>query len=207
VRLIRTSFLAAIAVGSGVIVLMGYFVDVPILTELRSILLQWAVILVSISLIAGQINLVMVHLNKIKTRQTGMFFSLVLILSLLFTLVFVGYFGPTSPQSIWIFDNIQIPAASSLVAVLSIILTYGAIRLFRRGFNLFSLIFVVTVLIIIFGSINISNYSIPGFSEMRRWILNVPAVGGARGLLFGIALGSITTGLRILIASDRPYSR
>jgi len=31
------------------------------------------------------------------------------------------------------------------------------------------------------------------------------AVGGARGLLLGVALGSITAGLRVLLATDRPY--
>jgi hypothetical protein len=31
-------------------------------------------------------------------------------------------------------------------------------------------------------------------------------IAGARGILLGIALGSVTTGLRILLGADRPYS-
>jgi len=33
----------------------------------------------------------------------------------------------------------------------------------------------------------------------------VVAAGGARGILLGVALGSIVTGLRVLLAVDRPY--
>jgi hypothetical protein len=36
--------------------------------------------------------------------------------------------------------------------------------------------------------------------------LNSLPVAGARGILLGVALGSLTTGLRILIGADRPYS-
>jgi hypothetical protein len=35
--------------------------------------------------------------------------------------------------------------------------------------------------------------------------LNALPVAGARGILLGIALGSLTTGLRILTGTDRPY--
>ena len=31
------------------------------------------------------------------------------------------------------------------------------------------------------------------------------ASGGARGILIGVALGTLTTGLRILFGADRPY--
>jgi hypothetical protein len=41
--------------------------------------------------------------------------------------------------------------------------------------------------------------------DVRIWITQVPAVAGARGLLLGIALGVVATGLRVLFAQDRPY--
>ena len=49
----------------------------------------------------------------------------------------------------------------------------------------------------------------PQIDQLRMWlwvwISQVPAVAGARGLLLGIALGAIATGLRVLLAIDRPY--
>jgi hypothetical protein len=37
------------------------------------------------------------------------------------------------------------------------------------------------------------------------WIAEVWALGGARGILIGVALGTLMTGLRVLFAIDRPY--
>ena len=41
--------------------------------------------------------------------------------------------------------------------------------------------------------------------EVTAFLQRLP-VAGARGILLGIALGSLTTGLRVLLAADRPYS-
>ena len=40
----------------------------------------------------------------------------------------------------------------------------------------------------------------------REWILGVMSLGGARGILLGVALGTIVVGLRLLIGIDRPYA-
>jgi hypothetical protein len=40
---------------------------------------------------------------------------------------------------------------------------------------------------------------------VRPWITQVLALGGARGILIGVALGTLTTGLRVLFGADRPY--
>jgi len=40
---------------------------------------------------------------------------------------------------------------------------------------------------------------------VRSWLAQVPAIAGARGLLLGVALGTVATGIRILIGVDRPY--
>jgi len=47
---------------------------------------------------------------------------------------------------------------------------------------------------------------VPFFSGIvRPFIAQVLAAGGARGILIGVALGTLTTGLRVLLGSDRPY--
>jgi hypothetical protein len=40
---------------------------------------------------------------------------------------------------------------------------------------------------------------------VHPWITQVIALGGARGILIGVALGTLTTGLRVLFGADRPY--
>jgi hypothetical protein len=40
---------------------------------------------------------------------------------------------------------------------------------------------------------------------LRPFLAQVMAAGGARGILIGVALGALTTGLRVLFGADRPY--
>ena len=48
-----------------------------------------------------------------------------------------------------------------------------------------------------------------GMTEFPEWLLeaiHLLPVAGGRGILLGIALGSLMAGLRILFGAERPYS-
>jgi len=78
--------------------------------------------------------------------------------------------------------------------------------LLRRRTNSFSVIFLVTALVVLLGTAPIYLIGvIPGLSSIRNFIAQVLSVAGARGILLGVALGTIATGLRILMGTDRPY--
>jgi hypothetical protein len=42
----------------------------------------------------------------------------------------------------------------------------------------------------------------PILAEVRGWILEVPVAAGARGILLGVAIGTVLTGLRLLLGVD-----
>jgi len=44
-----------------------------------------------------------------------------------------------------------------------------------------------------------------GPQSLPSLLAGIPAVAGARGILFGVALGTVATGLRVLMGADRPY--
>jgi hypothetical protein len=205
VRILKTSFLVFITVVTGGIVLSGYFLDVPFLVYLRGIILKWAVILTAVALLVGIANLLRVHGSRVLKHQAGSINSLSLIFATLFILIVVGYLGPTAPVSLWVFNFLHVPVESSIMALLAVTLTIGMIRMLNRRMNQFSLIFIVTVLIILVGAVTFTGFKIPGLIETRSWLSQVPAVGGMRGILLGVALGILATGLRVLMGVDRPY--
>lgn len=204
-RGLGSSLIIAITIAVGLVVLLGYFVDLPVLITIREIFVRWAVILMSITLVVGVLNLITVHWQRMTNAQSGGFYSVILILSFAISLVVFLIFGPTGFWSMWIFNSIQVPAESSLMALLAVVLAYAGARLFYRRINLFSLVFLLTALVVLLGMATIPFINAPLLSEVRIWITQVPAVAGSRGILLGVALGTIATGLRILIGSDRPY--
>ncbi len=91
------------------------------------------------------------------------------------------------------------------MAVVVIALAYAAVRLFSRRMSVFTLIFLGTVLLVLVGMITLPFMPLPILNDLRSWITQVLAIGGARGILLGVALGTLATGLRVLMGADRTY--
>jgi hypothetical protein len=202
---LRTPAFAVIAIVVGATVLLGYFIQFPLLQELRAVILNWALILTAVVLLVGTLNLLLVHLKRIRTEEKNAFYSLFLVIALLVTFVIAIVFGPDSPWSVFIFDHILLPVETSLVALLAVVLIYALARMFWRGVTLFNLLFAATVLFVLAVPALLSWMSLPLLSELHTWITQVWALAGARAILMGVALGIIATGLRVLIGADRPY--
>lgn len=201
----------AVAIGVGIIVLAGYFI--PAFINIRFILLRTGLVLSAVALLVGIINLATVHIKKLGADSDNSGYSLILVIALLATLL-VGIIDmvqtymvgkPNFQMTSWIFTYIQLPIETSLLAVTTISLIYAAAAILRKRMDLFSIIFFFVVLLVLLGSFSIPPATLPFLHVIRDWILRVPALGGARGLLLGIALGTITTGIRILMGTDRPY--
>ena len=196
---------AIIAVIAGVFVLLGYFFP-SIFGGIQSTFIGWAIILAAFALLLGVFNLALVHWKKFNNKEPGRIYSLVLLISLFLTIILVALSGPTGDLSLWLFNTFQVPVEVSLLAVLAVILVYAAARLLTRRPRWNTLLFLVTVLIVLVGSVPLLFIGeITPLSVVRNWLAQVPAIAGARGLLLGVALGTIATGLRILIGVDHPY--
>jgi hypothetical protein len=192
------------AVVTGLIVLVGYFV--PALAPIQSILLNWAIILAGAATLVGVLNLILVHGNKIAQKEKGRIYSAILLVCLFATFVFGLVLGPNHPGMRLLVNSIIVPVEATLMALLAVTLLYASIRLLRRRTNVMSIVFLGTALLMLaasatlpFGEIGVLN------NFLHPWFQHVLAMGGARGILIGVALGTLTTGLRVLLGTERPY--
>lgn len=202
----KSPIATAIAIAVGLVVLIGYLVPVPVFLGLRLVLLQWAAILAGIALLVGMVNLSQHHWHNVRERQ-GMGGSTVLLISLWATFAIVLYASPRSAASQWIFSAILLPGSIALMALLAFTLAYAGVRLLRRRPGLFSILFLSTAALVLLGAATFPGIgALPVISDtLRPWLIQVPAAAGARGILLGVALGTVATGLRILLGNDRPY--
>ena len=199
-------FAPAIAIAVGLLVLMGYFLPNDTLIGVRIIIIQWAVILAGAAVFVGVINLLSVHLKKIQRKEKGQVYSLLLMASLLITLVLGMILGTDTPIMQNIFNAVILPVESSLLAIMAVTLIYAGIRLLRHRNDLMAMIFLFFALIAMLGAAPLPFFEIPFMDDLiRPWVVGVLATSGARGILLGVALGTLLTGLRILIGADRPY--
>ena len=197
-------FTAAFAIAAGLFVLSGYFFPVDLLIQLRVLLIDWAIIIASMAVLIGIYNLSAVQMEKIRTRQKGGMYGALLVVSLLFTFGLGLILGPENPYMRLTVDAIIVPVEASLMAILAVTLIYASIRLLRRRVDVMSVLFLIVAVIFLIAIMPTPFGPIPG-DRVIIDLLGMFSRGGARGLLIGIALGTLLTGLRVLFGVDRPY--
>lgn len=195
---------AAFAIASGVIVLLGYFIPLQILDQLRLTLIDWAIIIAGFAILVGIYNLVAVQMEKIRTRQKDGIYGALLVISLIITFGFGLMLGPEDQFMRLAVDAVIVPVEASLMAILAVTLVYAGIRLLRRRADMMTVIFLFVAVLFLLAVMPTPFGPVPG----GQFIVNAAgmfATGGARGLLIGVALGTLLTGLRVLFGIDRPY--
>lgn len=196
----------AVAIGVGLVVLLGQFISNVTLDQIVSVLVGWGTIVAAFALLLGLANVLLFHTGRILARHAQMPFSFLILLSALIVFFIVLPSGGSSYSSFWILRYIYQPLEASFLALLVFFIAtaiYRALRMRTWEMALFAL----SAFIVLVGSVPFMQVLAPFFPAAKDWVVNVPAVAGMRGILLGVALGVIATGLRLLVGIDRPYSQ
>lgn len=209
----RNLLATAIAIGVGLVVLLGYVFSGTEVLALRLLFTDWAVTLAGLAVLIGLGNLLVVHGRRVEMGTPGWVYSLLLVLGLLLTVV-VGVveavlggveapFSETGPTRL-LFTGVVAASQAALFSLIAFLLVAGAARMLRNRRDPWSIGFLVAVVIALVGWIPLAPL---GFAnQFHTWLVSVPAAAGARGILLGVALGVLVVGLRLLTGLERPYN-
>jgi len=200
----RRTVPVAVAVVCGLIALVDFFVSEPTVDALGAGLAEGVIILAGFALLWGILNILRVHSRRAVSGEQDRSLSLLLVVALLVTL-FIGVVGPGTAPLEWIFDYMLVPLQSTMTALLAFFIVSAAYRAFRiRTFEA-AILFTTSILFLVIQLPFIGGV-VPYLAEVREWLLAIPVTAGVRGMLLGIALGTMSTALRILLAVDQPYA-
>lgn len=208
--------LTVLTLSTGIIVLLSFVLDSPVIDLFRGVFVEWTVIIVAFAMILGVFNVLQTHARRIQSGQ-GAIYSVILVVA--FLTVFVPgilsservpdslseLVGPTGSIVDFAYRYVQRPLQSTLFSLMALFAITAAWRAFRvRSMSSF-VMFIASVLVLL-GSVDLEVNGWDLFVETKRWIISVPAMAGARGILLGIVLATIVAGARLLMGVDRPYS-
>jgi hypothetical protein len=206
----------------GLVVLFGYLLPIEGLADLRDILIDWAVILAGAALFLGILNVLRVHGGRVRRRLAGWPYSLVLSLAAvaaavppLMPTVLELLGAETSDTEVWfeatsiLFAHVIVPVGAALGGLVAFTLALTAFRLLRERRSFWAVLFVIVTVVALLGATPLAG--LPEdiglkLGEYSAWIRDKLAMPGMRGLLLGVALGTIVTALRVLATIERPHS-
>jgi hypothetical protein len=220
---LRAVLLATIVVPVALITLIGLeplpltesfaFINTSAAT-LSRLLITLVSITAAFAVLLGVVNLLRVHLQNIRQRRRMVYSILTIAVFLLIVVVRIverlnqqyGWFtiGDTRTPiiTLTLLDSLQVAVESALAGMLFFFLVFAAFRMMRRGVTVWNALFVMTLLLVL------AAYALPGIGllgAVRDWLLAVPVTAGTRGLLIGIALGTLFVGIRVLIGQERTF--
>ena len=128
-----------------------------------------------------------------------------------FGLALTDSFGLTSDGFDTIFAWIQAPLEAALASLLLFFLLFAGFGLLKRQRSVSTILFLATIILVLLAD------ALPAFTftptaivrtlkSVKFFLSNLVAMAGMRGILIGVALGTVTLSLRVLLGAERPYS-
>ncbi|HEX9917243.1 MAG TPA: hypothetical protein VGB16_05855 [candidate division Zixibacteria bacterium] len=206
----------AITAVVGIIFLMSYFTPHFPLNVLHNSATDIFMIIAAFSILLGVLNLVRVNLEKISKKKRDWPFSIVLILGLLvMTIVGLGFskgrnFMELGTNFRYLYDYVYNPLSATMFSILAFFIASASYRAFR-GRNLEATLLLVAAFVVMLGRVPIGYYLsswLPTnyhLGDAASWIMNVPQKAGQRAIMIGIALGVVSTSIRIILGLERTY--
>lgn len=202
------------------IVGLTFFVQffVPPLSFLSDMFTDWILIIAAAAIWLGALNLLKVSLDRIYKKDKDWFFSAVTIASFLL-IVIVGFFfsGGRSFQDPgtrfdWLYINIYTPLMATMFAMLAFFVASASYRAFRAR-NAQATVLLLAAFIVMLGRTPFGDWLskavyLPdnwGIANLSNIIMNYFNVAGQRAIMIGIALGTVSTSLRIILGIERTY--
>ena len=209
-RRIFTSTAPTIITGiAGLIVLLSYIFPADVLVQLRGWLVNIAVIVAGMALLLGFFRLLNFHLRRVQQRKSGYNLVALIVALVVFIILVVEQLlkltgnqdAASLPVGNLIFNSVIAPIQSSLGALLAIFLGAAAVRMAQRRRTWGTLWFLLSAIVVLLTQIPVSPDSV--LLPIRQFF-DALAMGGLRGLLLGVALGTLAVAFRVLLAIDRP---
>ncbi len=195
----------ALCLGFGIFMIIQFFIPHPVSNAAYDIVLKWIRLITIFALVLGVGSLSMHHTTKIRRKITGWQYSIVTIIGVIVTAVIglVGGVGRGSGLQV-IFQNIFIPVNATMFSILAFYMASAAYRAFRARTKE-ATILLIAAFIVMLGMVPIGSAISKRLPELAEWILTVPNTAAKRGIIFGLALGSIATSLKIILGIERGW--
>lgn len=220
----RTIPLAITAI-VGFVLVIAYFIPHPPFDALREDFNIYFDIIASFAFILGGGNLIKMHGDRVSRREAGWTYSLVTIIGFVFVLL-VGLTKLGNPNGFrgssvtatgswfyYAYEYVFKPCTATMFALLAFYVASASFRAFRAR-NLEATILLLVAFIILLGRTFVGALltswlpqwlhflTIPYLADKIMVVLNF---AGNRAIMIGIALGIVSTSLKVIVGIDRSY--
>jgi hypothetical protein len=195
---------------TGLVFAAQYYVPHPSSELLLTSATKWLQIIGGFALVLGVTSLFHLHAVKIRRKEAGWGYSVVLYAGMLGTIaVGLAASGKESLEGAatafgWVYNFMMVPLQGTMFAILAFFIASAAYRSFRARSREAAVLLIAAV-IVMMGRVPLGEYLIPLSGDVSQWILNVLNASVRRAILIGVSLGAVALSLKIIFGVERSY--
>ena len=202
----KRSLPLAITFVTGVIFAAQYYVPHPASETLLSEASVWSQIVAGFAILLGVGSLLHTHYLKIKQKEAGWGYSVIMFLSM-FLMLGAGIWssGKTENTSFgWLYNYVMVALQGAMFSLLAFFVASAAYRAFRAR-TPEATVLLVSAILVMGGRVPLGEHLVSWIGQVSDWIMSVPNTAAQRGILIGVSLGGIATSIKIICGIERSY--
>jgi len=200
----------------GIVYIFQYFVPHEPVSRFSDWFSDWFAIIAAFAIWLGALNLIKLSALKVARRKKDWVYSLVTIISFV-AIAIVGLFFSSGTDFqvrgtpfMWVYDHVYDPLSSTMFAILAFFVASASYRAFRAR-NKEATMLLLAAFFVMLGRVPTGDWLTQFMGEGYRlsnvadWVMNIPNTAGQRAIMIGIALGIMSTSLRIILGIERTF--
>jgi len=198
----------------GFTLIIVYFVPHPPFSDMRDLFADWFIVIAAFAIYLGILSLLKINVDKIYRKKSGWGFGAVTIVGFLI-FVSVGLwegrdFMEFGTSYYYLYDRIYYPLMATMFSILAFFIGSASYRAFRAR-NLEATVLLLAAFFVMLGRVPIGYYLSSWLPEgwrmgdMANAIMSYPQMAGQRAVMIGIALGIVSTSLRVILGIERAF--
>jgi hypothetical protein len=208
-RTIRRQIPLALTFIVGIIITANWFIDLAPLNNLSNTITNFNTVMVAFMMGFAGVNILMIHTRRIQKNMSqgnmlDVFFSVLLLGSLIIWTAVGIFMGTTSDTYQWMYTNFNLPLSSTAYAATLFYLASATYRVIRARSTETTILVVVSI-VVIMGNMPMFVTYIPALMTIKNWLAEVVVTAAYRAITIGVGLGGILMGVRTLLAMETGF--
>jgi hypothetical protein len=199
----------------GIAFVIQYFIPHSPFDRFEQLFSDWFFIIAACAIWLGALNLLKLSIIKVQKRKKDWQYAAIIIISWLAMAAagIAGGPGFQTPGTVftWMYDSFYTPLSATMFAILAFFVASASYRAFRAR-NIQATLLLVAGFLVMMGRVLFDDMIFGPFvshftplSDISSFIMNYPNLAGQRAIMIGIALGTVSTALRIMLGIERSY--
>jgi len=194
-----------IAFIAGVSMVIQFFIPHRISMDFLQWMLKWGLIVVGFAVFIGLISLIKLNLTRVRRKATDWKYSVVQLVGI-FSIIILGLgwgIQENSPFQ-FTFNYLIVPMQATMFSLLAFYIVSASFRTFRARTPEATLL-LCGAIVVMLGMVPIGRSIWSEMPGIAQWILDIPNMAAKRGILIGVALGSVSMSLKIILGIERNW--